>query len=219
MNYTNQCKEWERTRDIRCELTAKIEATFEPRIITPPETAEVIEALVTCSGVKRILEVGMYSGFTSMHILRAIVGTETILTCIDCSPSFDREFFAQPALAPNFRFVEGRTPEIITSLVGQAFDFVFIDSDHSPEHNEMERLALMKVTRTGSIWLFHDIPEWRRPDEQFTSPGRAWVNGLVASGFMRGLAFPTCEQLDCVNMWGHGYPQQCAPHLGIFIRS
>lgn len=216
------CKEWARRKENKETIdliTAKIESLFEPRFITPPETSELIERLITASDAHRILEVGMYSGFGSLHMLRAITGKpNALLTSIDCRPAHDREFFARPEITKNFRFIEGWTPGILSTLKGENFDMVFVDSDHTIEHNEAERKMLMEITNPGSIWLFHDLPKWNRPDNRQETEVRKWVNGLVASGFMEGLVYPTPEQLDCVRMWGRGYPRECSPHLGIFIR-
>ncbi len=220
--YTPSRKEWVRRRDnagLRSLITEKIEMLFEPRFITPPETAELIESLVTASDSRQILEVGMYSGFSTLHVLRAIVGKrDARITSIDFRPGHDREFFSRSEFAGYFNFINGKTPECLEQFNGQFFDMVFVDSDHSLEHNESERKALMKITKPGSIWLFHDLPEWSSPENRSISEVRKWTNGLVKSGFMEGLAFPTCEQLDCLEMFGPNYPKQLNPHLGIFRR-
>lgn len=220
--FSRFCNEWERrknNKEVIQLITDKIDSLFEPRFITPPETSELIEKLVTSSDAHRILEVGMYSGFGTLHMLRAIVGKpNALVTSIDCRPAYDRTFFSLPEITKHFRFIKGWTPDILSTLKGENFDMVFVDSDHTIEHNEAERKALMELTRPGSIWLFHDLPMWNRPDNPVETEVRKWINGLVADGFMRGLVFPTPEQLDCVRMWGKGYPRECSPHLGVFQR-
>lgn len=217
------CNEFERrkkNKETIALITEKIEAIYEPRFITPPETSELIESLVTASNSQNILEVGLYSGFGTLHVLRAIVGKYGArITSIDCNPAHDRDFFARKEFEGYFNFIEGRTPECLSQFIGQRpFDMVFVDSDHSLEHNEAERKALIEITTPRSIWLFHDLPEWNVPTNQVLTDVRKWVNGLVASGFMEGLAFPTCEQADCLRTFGPGYPMECSPHLGIFRR-
>lgn len=220
--YVSQCKEWQRRHEnaaTRKLITDKIEALFEPRFITPPETAELIESILTATDARSILELGMYSGFGTLHALRAIVGKDGAkITSIDCRPSLDEVFFDLPEIKKHFEFIKGWTPDCLTQLHGRFFDTVFIDSDHSVEHCEAERLALMEITKPGSIWMFHDLPEWNRPDNRVTTPVREWVNQLVANRFFWGLAVPTCEQLDCLGVWGPGYPRECNPHLGVYIR-
>ncbi len=215
-------KEWRRRNgfeDIRTLITREIECIFEPGYITPPETSEFIESLVTMVDARRVLEIGMYSGFTSLHILRAIIGKEGAkLTCIDGREGlFDKEFFARAEIAPWFEFICDWTPGVFSKLTGP-YDVMFIDSDHSPEHTKLEFEALLPLTHPGTIFIFHDLPRWARPDDRTEPPVRKWVLEQVSNGTLYGLILPTCEQLDCKTMWGEGYPPECNPHLGVFVR-
>lgn len=220
--YAEQQKEWQRRKkmaDVRDILTKKIESLFEIRFITPPETSECIESIVTMTDSRSILEVGMHIGFTSLHILRAIVGKSGAkLTSIDARPAHDREFFQSREIGPWFNFIDGWTPGAFAPLKGQTFDLVFVDSDHSIEHTSKEIEALWKLTKPGAIFLFHDVPEWQTPDNHAEQAVRKWLWDRVALGTFRGGILPTCEQLDCLDVWGAGYPKQCNPHLGIFVR-
>ncbi len=217
--FARQCVEWERRlkfAEQRAAITRKIEMLFEPRFITPPETSEVIESLVTMTEAKNVLEVGMCTGFTSLHILRALVGKPGAkLVSVDARPALDRMFFAQ---IPEFEFLEGWTPQILDTLKGRIFDLVFVDSDHTVEHSEKELAALWPITRKGTVFVFHDVPEWQSPDVRVQPPIRDWLDRLVGAGTLSGYCFPTAEQLDCVATFGTGYPQQVNPHLGIYIR-
>jgi len=218
--FASQCKEWQRRHEqaaLRKLITDKIVSLFEPRFITPPETSECIEALVTMTEARNVLEVGTCTGFTSLHILRALVGKPGAhLTSIDFRPAHDPAFFGQEALKPYFTHLNGKTPECFASL-NTIYDFVFVDSDHSIEHTNKELDALMRLTRPGTVFLFHDCPEWDRPDVH-TGTIFNLLHEKVDQGRLRGTVFPTADQLDCLEMWGPGYPQQSNPHLGLFIR-
>ncbi len=218
--FAPHCKEWQRRKEngpARMLLTHKIESLFEPRFITPPETSELIESIVTATDSRRVLELGMYSGFTSLHILRALVGKENAkLVSVDCRPCHDREFFAD--FTQYFEHITGWTPQCLDSLKGQLFDLVFIDSDHTVEHCERERQALIEITRPGSVWIFHDVPKWTTPDNRVQPPVRDWLDKLVREGFLAGHPLQTCEQLDNLHTFGPGYAPELNPHLGIFTR-
>lgn len=217
-------KEWTRRKEFtreRALITAKIESVFEPRFLTPPETSECIEAIVTMTDSRQILEVGMHIGFTALHILRAIIGKEGAkLAAIDARPAHHREFFEQPTIAPWFEFYEGWTPGVFERLHGRMFSLVFIDSDHSLDHSEKELAALESITQPGTIYLFHDCPKRQTPShpENEEGPIYRWLHEKVSSGYFRGTVLPTCEQLDCLDAWGPNYPQACNPSLGVFIR-
>lgn len=220
--FFSQQNEW--SRRMRCAgtrqlLTNKIESMFEPRFITPPETSELIEAIVTASDSRKVLELGTYSGFTSLHILRAIYGKSgALLVSIDARPAHDREFWDHAEIKNTIKFVEGWTPQILDTLHGTIFDLVFVDSDHSVEHTSKELGGLWPITRQGTIFLFHDVPEWQSPTAQRPPPVRDYLFAKVADGTLQGGIVPTCEQLDCLDAWGPGYPSKCNPHLGIFVR-
>jgi len=207
------------TAALRKLLTEKIESLLEPRFITSPEVSELIESIITSTDSRNILEIGTYSGFTTLHMLRAIVGKQGAkVTSIDARPCHDTEFFSKPGIAEHFRHITGYTPGILSQLQGEKFDLVFIDSDHSVEHSQKEKEALMSLTDRGSVWLFHDVPEWQTPDNRRQPPIRDWLDQLVHERFFFGCCLPSCEQLDCLYNYGEGYPKQCNPGLGIYIR-
>jgi predicted O-methyltransferase YrrM len=214
--------EWARRHrhaGLRKQITDKIEALFEPRFITPPETSECIEAIVTMTDSRNILELGTCTGFSALHILRAIVGKSGAkLTCVECRPAHDRTFFSTPEIAPYFEFIEESTPQGLQKLHGKMFDLVFVDSDHSVGHCEKELLALWPITRTGTVLLFHDCPERQDPRAEKKGVIWQWLHDKVAEGKLRGTCLPSCEQMDCLAAFGPGYPKQCNPGLGIFIR-
>lgn len=222
--FVDDFKEYRRRKEFsgaRAQLSAKIESLLEPRFITPPETAEAIESLITLTDSRKILEIGTCTGFTTLHMLRAVIGKEGAhVTSIDARPAHDKEFFAQPWIKPWFRHIEGWTPQCLSFLNGQMFDCVFVDSDHSVEHSGLELIALLPITKAGTLFLFHDCPERDDPKHPVERKGTVfrWLQEKVAQGYFRGTCLPSCEQLDCLDAWGPGYPRECNPGLGVFIR-
>ena len=220
--YAARQAEWVRRHEqagLRKHLTDKITALFEPRFITPPETSECIEAIVTMTDARRILELGTCTGFSALHILRAIVGKPNAkLTCMECRPAHDKTFFSTPELKPYFEFIQESTPQGLEKLYGTTFDLVFIDSDHSLGHCEKELNALWPITRQGTIMLFHDCPEFQDPLATSRAVIWTWLHEKVAQGRLRGTCLPSCEQMDCIDVWGNGYKKECSPGLGVFIR-
>lgn len=218
--YAAQVKEIVRrhqTAARRHRLSLKIESLIEPRFVTGIETSECIEALIAMTNARRILEIGMCTGFTTLHMLRAVIGKPgACVVSVDSRPAHDRQFFAQ---FPEFSFLEGQTPDILAKLtnnwIGYGWDLIFVDSDHSIEHTKKELEVLWPQTKQGAIFCFHDVPQWQTPDNHTPPPVREW---LLRHPGLEGLCLPSCEQLDCLNEWGDGYPQECNPGLGIFIR-
>lgn len=219
--YSSRQTEWERRRAFsseRAEISKKIEMLFEPRFITPPETSECIESIITVTDSRRILEVGTHTGFTTLHMLRAIVGKENArIVTVDARPAHDYDFFSK---WPQLSHVSGWTPQCLIDpvIIGNSkYDLVFVDSDHSLDHTQKELQALLPITRVGTIFLFHDLPAWQSPENRTPHPARTWIEDSVK--YLRGVVVPTCEQLDCVESFGAGYPKELNPHLGIFVRT
>lgn len=214
--YAPQCKEWGRRKQHAAVLDLiqeKIVSLYEPRFITTAPTAEAIAAIVTLTDSRSVLELGTCTAFGTYHILKALIGKPGArIVTIDFRPAHDLEFFSE--FCSILTHVNGKTPECLQDISGP-FDLVFVDSDHSLEHTQKEVDALMPITRPGAVFLFHDVPEWPRPDDQNSPPVREW---LLSDSRLRGLCLPSGEQADCLAMWGEGYPKRCNPGLGIFIR-
>lgn len=214
--------EWARRNPyttMRNQLTQKLHMIFEPRFITGVETCELMEALITMIGAKQILELGMCTGFGTLHMLRAILGKEGAkVTSIDARPAHDRDFFRQAGIGEYFEFIEGWTPNALDQLQGRTFNFVFVDSDHSVEHTQKELEALKPITHIGSMICFHDCPEWKTPSQRFSPPVREYLQSLIASGEFSGMMLPSPNQLDCEEEYGNGYDSRCNPGLAVLIR-
>jgi predicted O-methyltransferase YrrM len=193
---------WKRFQNETCQrriLTERIQQCHENRFVTPAHTCEFIESLITMSEAKHMLELGTYTGFCAMHMLRAIAGIpDATVTSIDARPAHDREWFSQ---FPQFRFLEGATPGVLDQLRGQVFDVVFTDSDHSPEHTAKEIDALMLLTKNQSIFLFHDCP--------FDTETYRWLRCYCAGKEMEGAVLPTAPEPS---------PREPRSNLGVFVR-
>lgn len=202
-------------------IDQKIRSLFEPRFVTVPETCECIASIISMTDSRRILEVGTCTGFGTLHMLKAVYGKDgALVVSVDARPAHDKEFWARPEFKGVLEHVEGWTPDILGTLNGKApFHLVFVDSDHSREHSEKEFEALINLTRPGSIFLFHDVPKWQTPDNRTLPPVRIWLDEMVESKRLVGLCLPSCEQLDCKDAFGDGYPAEVNPGLGVYIRN
>lgn len=198
-------------------IQSKIEELFQPYSITYPEEAEMLESLVRLTESKNILEIGMHTGFASLHLVRAIYGNGMV-TSIDQKAQHDVAWFEQPQIAKHFKFVEGKTPDVLSSLHDQIFDFVFVDSDHSPEHTSREIDALIPLTRRGTMFVFHDIPRIQRLGDIQDCPIRVYINSLLNSVGWKGMILPSPYRIDCARAFGDNYDRDLNPHLAVLVR-
>lgn len=200
------------------EIARLIDQMFYPHFISYPEEAEFIEALIKMTMAKNILEVGMFSGFTTLHMLRAVIPNGRV-TGVDSQKVYPARFFEMPEIQQRFRFVQGHTPEVLETLKPEKFDLVYVDSDHSPEHTAREVAILMELTDTGSVFVFHDCPSKLRPNEEPESgPMYQYAQKLIKSGLFQGLVLPTCDRLDVREQWGDDYQRELLPHMAVLIR-
>lgn len=199
----------------RARITRKIMMLMEPRFITPPETSEFIEALVVMTNSRHIIELGTCTGFCTLHMLRAILGKDnSMIVTIDPRPAHDEEFFAS---YPQITHLKLWTPDALADpavIRGAPYDLAFVDSDHTLEHTMKEIEALLPLMRNRGVIVFHDLPEWMTPENKNPPPVRAW---LEQHPNLKGSVIPTCEQMDCLDAFGPGYPREVNPHLGVFV--
>lgn len=203
--------------EVFAKIQDKIESLFDWRWISYPEESELIAAVIRNSEAKNILELGMFTGFSTLHMIRAVYPTGKV-TSIDARICHDVEFFNQPDIAKCFEFINGKTPDIFPALKGRMFDLVFIDSDHSVEHCEKEVFGLFPYTKPGSIFMFHDLPRIQRPTDTESCALWKWAYGLKDRGFFEGVILPSCYRIDCAKEFGENYNRDLNPHMGIFIR-
>jgi predicted O-methyltransferase YrrM len=197
-------------------IQQKIESLVKTDFIAYPQEAECIEALVQLTESKQVLELGTHTGFTTLHLIRAIYGNGMV-TSIDILPQHDSEWFNRN-VSKHFRFVHGETPGILKELTGMVFDFVFIDTVHSPEHTELEVNALMPLTRKGSMFVFHDVPRIQRPSDKDDCPIRKYIKRLMTSDGWIGMILPSPYRLDCARTFGANYDRDLNPHLAVLLR-
>jgi predicted O-methyltransferase YrrM len=194
-----------------------IQKLFYPHFISYPEEAELIEALIRSTQSRKMLEVGCFAGFTTLHMIRAVYpgGMVVAVDKQDVLP----DIFKHPEIAKCFRFHQGTTPEVFDQENGTIFDLVYVDSDHSPEHTSKEIEALMKFTAPGSMFLFHDCAPKLNPKDEYGS-GPVWklLYSYVTIGLFSGGIFPSVDRWDCRMQHGENYDRNCLPHIGIFRR-
>lgn len=219
LEYAEAYKRRMEHRVLFAQIAGHIRNLFYPHFISYPEDAEFIEALIRLTMSKRVLEVGCFAGFTTLHMIRAVY-PDGMVVGVDQQAVLPH-YFEHPEIKKCFKFIHGSTPEVLQQLQGSdAFDLVYVDSDHSVEHTEKERRELWNITRPGTVFVFHDCPPRHQPGDPYGS-GAIWqyLNGLVSQGVFRGLILPSAHRKDVQDSQGPLYHRDLLPHLGVFIRT
>jgi caffeoyl-CoA O-methyltransferase len=127
------------------------ESLSDPAMMVGPLEGRFLEMLVYLSGARRVLEIGMFSGYSALSMAAALPADGRIVTCevnpkaeavarrhIDASPWADRiEIRMGPAL------------ETLSTLQGP-FDLVFVDAEKT-EYREYYEAVLPLLADRGVI--------------------------------------------------------------------
>jgi len=108
-------------------------AGLEPEMLSGHVEGQFLKFLVAATGARRVLEIGMFTGYSALAMAEALPEDGRLITCeIDGSAArfAERHFAESPAgekisieVAPAMRTLEK------LAAIGESFDLVFIDAD------------------------------------------------------------------------------------------
>lgn len=114
-----------------------------------------LRLMVQISGARRILELGTYSGYSTLSMASALPADGKLITC-DLDPvatGLAREFFAASGLGDKIELRLGTAIDSLAALreEGQCFDLVFLDADKESYVDYWE--AVLPMLAPGGIVL------------------------------------------------------------------
>jgi len=167
------------------ELAEETRATLRaPQMLTGTIEGRFLELLVFGLGAKRVLELGTYSGYSSLSMAAGLPEGGHIDTCEfdETHAEVARRYIARSPYADRITVHVGPALDTIEQLEGE-FDFVFIDADKENYLNYYEALlprlaprALMAIDNT--LWSGRVLDE---DDEEETTRVIREVNDRIAS--------------------------------------
>jgi len=137
-----------------------------------PDQGQFLQLLVQLIGAKKTLEVGVFTGYSSLWVAMALPSGGRIVAC-DVSEEYTsvaRRYWKEAGIDDKIELVLRPALETLDELLanGQAgtFDFAFIDADKSNYDNYYER-ALQLLRRGGLIAIDNTIWSGRvaKPEE------------------------------------------------------
>ena len=160
------------------EKSEKIQINHDERMLTiSNETGEFFNILLKAMKAKKILEVGMSVGFSTLWFADAILANNgKIVTIEENQDKITRakKNFEEAGVSAQIEIQEGKALQILHKLATseseqQQFDFVFLDAD---KENNIEYFDLvLPLVRVGGIIATDNIlyPEEFRPEmKKFT---------------------------------------------------
>lgn len=173
--------ESELCRALREETYATMEL---PQMVVGPLEAAFLKVMVQVVGAKRILEIGMFTGYSALSMAEVMPDDGHIVTCEidDRTAALARKYYSR---SPHARKIEVRMGPALETLAGLrgTFDLVFIDADKVNYVNyyrrALELLAPHGVILIDNVLWNGDVVVQPPPDES-TAAIQA-LNDLVAS--------------------------------------
>ena len=126
-------------------------------MLIPPDQGTLLSILIAATGVKRAIEIGTFTGMSSLYIARALP-TDGTLLCCDVSEewtSIAREYWQRGGVADKVELRIAPALETLNALENETFDFAFIDADKGNYDNYYE--AILPRLRDNSLIIFDNM--------------------------------------------------------------
>ncbi|HUG94675.1 MAG TPA: class I SAM-dependent methyltransferase [Pleomorphomonadaceae bacterium] len=150
-----------REPDLLRQLRAETAAMPEHDMQIAPEQGALMALLVELAGARRCLEVGTFTGYSSLSVALALPA-DGRLVCIDLSREWTdvaRRYWAQAGVADKIELRLGSALETLDAMVaeGQAgtFDFAFLDADKDNYPAYADRI--LTLLRRGGLMAIDNV--------------------------------------------------------------
>ncbi len=168
--------------ELLARLAAETKATLEcPQMLTGPVEGRLLEFLVFAVGARRILELGTYSGYSSIFMAGALPPGGRIDTCEvgQRHAEVARRYIEEAGYADRITVHLGPALDTIGRLEG-TFDFVFIDAD-KPSYVSYYEALLPRLSPGGLIAADNTLQGGRviEPDDSNQTQGIVAFNEHV----------------------------------------
>jgi caffeoyl-CoA O-methyltransferase len=141
-------------KKLRAETAAHPRASMQ----IPPEEGQLLQLLVKMIGARRTLEVGVFTGYSSLAVAMALPADGHLVAC-DISDEYTavaRRYWAEAGVAEKIHLRIGPAGDTLHDLITRgaagSFDFAFIDADKTGYRGYYEQ-CLKLVRPLGLIVL------------------------------------------------------------------
>jgi caffeoyl-CoA O-methyltransferase len=144
-------------RRLREETAARADAQMQ----LSPEQGQFLGMLVHLIGARRALEVGVFTGLSSLHIGLALPPDGRLIACdVNTeSTAIARRYWREAGIADKIDLRIAPAADTLDTLLnegaGASFDFAFVDADKENYENYYERL--LRLLRPGGLAAFDNV--------------------------------------------------------------
>ncbi len=155
-------------RALREETQRRMES---PQMLVGPLEGAFLKMMAQLVGARRVLEIGMFTGYSALCFAEALPADGTVITCEvdDESSALARQYFSRSPIGKKIEVRMGPALDTMRELTGP-FDLIFIDADKVNYLNYYRR-ALDLLSPTGVILIDNvlwdgDVLKQPPPDEK-----------------------------------------------------
>ena len=152
-----------------------------PRMLSGPVQGELLKMLVSLTGAKRILEIGSFTGYSTVCLALG-GGEDCIIDALEINDELEelmREGWEKAGVSGRIRLHLGDACETLGRLAGEAgreYDFVFMDANKREYCKYYE--LLMPLLRPGGLIVADDVL-WDGKVYAESVPSDAQTQGLL----------------------------------------
>lgn len=132
------------------------ESTSASQMLTGRTEGQFLRLLVTLLAARRVLEIGMFTGYSALMMASALPDDGELHTC-EIDPEVEaiaRRFFAESPDGGKIHVHMGPALQTVTGLEGP-FDFAFVDADKENYPNYYE--PVLERLRPGGVVAFDNV--------------------------------------------------------------
>jgi predicted O-methyltransferase YrrM len=144
-------------RRLREETAPRADATMQ----LSPEQGQFLGMLVRMTGARRALEVGVFTGLSSLHVALAMPADGRLIAC-DVNTettAMARRYWREAGVADKIELRIAPAVETLDALLqegaAESFDFAFVDADKENYERYYERV--LKLLRQGGLAAFDNV--------------------------------------------------------------
>ena len=126
-----------------------------------PEQGQFLGMLVRLMGARRALEVGVFTGLSSLHVALAMPPEGRLIACDvnAASAAIARRYWREAGVADKIELRLAPALDTLDALLGEgaagSFDFAFVDADKENYGRYYERA--LKLLRPGGLAAFDNV--------------------------------------------------------------
>ncbi len=113
--------------------------------------------LISLTGAKRVLELGTFTGFSTLAMARALPEGGKLITCDidDRSTGMARQYWSKDPAGSKIELKLGPALETLETMKGEAFDLAFIDADKQNYISYWDKV--LPMLRTGGLLVVDNV--------------------------------------------------------------